>query len=580
MMKPEKDDVPTESMYAEAATYLFVNNGGKMTVKQAMNFAGFSERDCKIEKHRSTIRRRKRKLIEQQSKRVGLPPSSIILKQPPTPVSVVTEASSTSDLKSVPSASNKPTNKIHVKRRRRSNNQKLQDERLKVERRKREDDAYFEAVTSWEAQLQLPTGLRTKSCGSIVRDVNETRGTNISYRTVLDQVKEGKGDQTPKRGRPSTLRPEVYDALRSAISTYVLLSNAEMMKKPNRKKLIASLTACLNKTFCPIKRIDFLFERIAASIADDMEVSSFNEKVEHRRLIWSTYDNIYTWFDTLKNWFIEHGFARARGKDEEGEGELVYFPGQLERILNIDESEVSTDGTTKMCGGRPVTEYSPTDCRLPKGANSTNKAGIGSTFIGGSTIKGWPIPPHFQMQSDAKEENKGVKTAFFKDMESVRGRFGFDKVTKRGVTVNSNKKGGMDAVEFAKYLKASIVPLYPDARDEAGFRVAILVDSGPGRLNTEMLAEMKLLGFYLLPGVPNTTHITQPTDQNYGRFKDIYRTNLTKLTEHRERRKATIKQGDVPLLVFGGLADNVDIDLQNAFSTAFSFERNQEVWKK
>merc|ERR1712238_269926 len=90
----------------------------------------------------------------------------------------------------------------------------------------------------------------------------------------------------------------------------------------------------------------------------------------------------------------------------------------------------------------------------------------------------------------------------------------------------------------------------------------------------------KLLGFYLLPGVPNTTHITQPTDPNYGRFKDIYRKNLTKLTEHRELRKATIKQGDVPLLVFGGLADNVDIDLQNAFSTAFSFERNQEVWKK
>ena len=80
MMEPKKDDVPTESMYAEAATLLFVNNSGKMTFKQAMNFAGFSKGDCKIEKHRSTIRCRKRKLIEQQSKRVGLPPSSIILK--------------------------------------------------------------------------------------------------------------------------------------------------------------------------------------------------------------------------------------------------------------------------------------------------------------------------------------------------------------------------------------------------------------------------------------------------------------------------------------------------------------------
>jgi len=48
---------------------LFVDDGDKMTVKQTMNLAGFSAGDCKIEKHRSTISRRKRKLVEQQSKR-------------------------------------------------------------------------------------------------------------------------------------------------------------------------------------------------------------------------------------------------------------------------------------------------------------------------------------------------------------------------------------------------------------------------------------------------------------------------------------------------------------------------------
>ena len=52
--------------------------------------------------------------------------------------------------------------------------------------------------------------------------------------------------------------------------------------------------------------------------------------------------------------------------------------------------------------------------------------------------KGWPLPLHFQMKSDAEEENKGVKKAFFKDMETVQGRLGFDKIIKRGVTVNSN----------------------------------------------------------------------------------------------------------------------------------------------
>jgi hypothetical protein len=39
------------------------------------------------------------------------------------------------------------------------------------------------------------------------------------------------------------------------------------------------------------------------------------------------------------------------------------------------------------------------------------------------------------------------------------------------------------------------------------------VDSRPGRLNIELLAELCLLGFYLYPGVPNMTAVSQETDQ-------------------------------------------------------------------
>ena len=44
--------------------------------------------------------------------------------------------------------------------------------------------------------------------------------------------------------------------------------------------------------------------------------------------------------------------------------ELVFFDGQLERILNIDESEVTTDGTSKLTGGRLITKYYSTDTRI------------------------------------------------------------------------------------------------------------------------------------------------------------------------------------------------------------------------
>ena len=196
-------------------------------------------------------------------------------------------------------------------------------------------------------------------------------------------------------------------------------------------------------------------------------------------------------------------------------------------------------------------------------------------------MSGYPVPPHFQVRSLAQtEQNRKLDADLFKDMRKIRGQFGFDRVKEFGVTAGCNIKAGMDVVEFCKYVENCIVPLYPDAEDVAGKRVLLIVDSGPGRIQVEMLARLKLKGIYLKPGVPNTTHITQPTDQNYGLFKSIYRSNLKLLTKH----TTTIKHTSIPLMVFGGDFKDEDgavlCHLQSAFDEAFSFDRNQEVWRK
>ena len=49
------------------------------------------------------------------------------------------------------------------------------------------------------------------------------------------------------------------------------------------------------------------------------------------------------------------------------------------------------------------------------------------------------------------------------------------------MTIGANAKAGMDS--DAKYLKATICPLYSDASNIEGKRVAIIVDSGPGRVH-------------------------------------------------------------------------------------------------
>ena len=124
--------------------------------------------------------------------------------------------------------------------------------------------------------------------------------------------------------------------------------------------------------------------------------------------------------------------------------------------------------------------------------------------------------------------------------------------------------------------------LYPDAEDKPGkieSVTTLIVDSGPGRTQVEMLARLGTKGIYVKPGVPNTTHITQLTDQNYGMFKLIYRSNLKLLTQ----RTTSIKHTSIHLLVFGGDYTNEGVvlcRLESAFDEAFLFDRNQEVWRK
>ena len=67
--------------------------------------------------------------------------------------------------------------------------------------------------------------------------------------------------------------------------------------------------------------------------------------------------------------------------------------------------------------------------------------------------------------------------------------------------MNCNSKAVMDAVEFSMYLQTSIMPLYPDAKDTPCKRVLIIVDSGTGRLDLDMLATLRVRGFYLMTAV-------------------------------------------------------------------------------
>ena len=118
----------------------------------------------------------------------------------------------------------------------------------------------------------------------------------------------------------------------------------------------------------------------------------------------------------------------------------------------------------------------------------------------------------FTSQKRGKGQNQKISIDFFSKIMNVRGRWGFYGIVERGITFVANAKAGMDNAEFEIYLNNAIISLYPDAADMPGKRVAIIVDSGPVRMQEKVLEKLRIQGFYLIASVPNTTHVTQATE--------------------------------------------------------------------
>jgi hypothetical protein len=203
-----------------------------------------------------------------------------------------------------------------------------------------------------------------------------------------------------------------------------------------------------------------------------------------------------SWFDNREFDLVDLGFA-VRAAD----GKVTILDEQLRFIINFDETCLSLDGTEGRRGGRP--EITLHDPRLPYNGKRSNKDSLTATLVCGSNAAGEALPPHFQFQTKATtEEGQRIRNEVFAHVVSVRGQFGHDEEKDFDVTFGLNTKGGMDDREFHLYVINSILPLYPNTRDKPGFRLLLKCDSGPGRLQIELLAELRFLGVYLYPCVP------------------------------------------------------------------------------
>jgi hypothetical protein len=400
-------------------------------------------------------------------------------------------------------------------------------------------------------QKYVTTDPKKRTSADIVEEVNRQFKSNINAQTARRYVLLGLVGASPlKKGPIGDIPRVIYKSLMGAFVTYLKLEQSESKKQSSTKQMSLLVNATVNKAGLTKTRDD-LTRKLQRDTADQFERGKANV-IEQRRVMWTTAYNLDVWFSTWKDTLIELGFARPKRTDDRVEGELYFFAGQRERIGNVDETDGSIDDTTGQRGGRPPMRFFAPE--VGGGGTAVNKSSYSSTIICGSSAAGEPYPPHFQLKTAAQtDDGQKLSVDWFANCKSVVAKHGFEERTTLPCTFGMNDRGGMNSVELDKYMRGSILPMYPDIADTPGKRVIMKVDSGPGRMNVEMLARLRVQGLYLVPGVPNTTSVTQETDQNYGPFKGTYRGNIRTLSQARFDSGKVLHVTDLPLLVFGGV---------------------------
>lgn len=536
--------------------------------------AGFSEKDAADKSKRMWIRRRLPGKTDSISTAASfLPPSNVSIanNSSGTATSSITNGTFLTTQSSPFSPTDSPGGVIPKPRATATAKQLLR--RSKMKAKKKYNHIFKKATSLYKAEKG--NGMSASTVSDLFLEKYKIK---ICPRKIQRYVKKNVTGVSPiRRGPQGNINPLVYKNLCMAFESYLRINqiNARIGKN-SRPKLAIQVNKAAGIVSNGNKQSAKLLDRILRDTAIDLNASKCNF-AEDRRIQWTTKKNLSVWFDNWGNDLVELGFATRDASDS-----VVIPEEQLKNIVNFDETCLSLDGSEGNRGGRPVVVFY--DPRFPQVGKGTSKSALTTTMITGSTAAGEALPPHFQFQTAAQTvERERIRRDCVAFMLGTKGKFGGDEEKVWPATYGLNEKGGMDTEEFEKYIKNSIIPLFPNARDEPGKRVLLKCDSGPGRMNIQLLAYLRLLGFILYPGVPNTTAVTQETDRNYGKFKSQFRTNLELVVEQRveNNESVSLQPWLVGLFVFGGTDPVTGCELEkSAFQEGFSREECKRAWEK
>ncbi len=153
-----------------------------------------------------------------------------------------------------------------------------------------------------------------------------------------------------KMDAPSKLPEKEYNAISNALLSHIVIKQMNGKHKQSKSSLQNLLKDLFKKSgkTCLIKDYRHLWRKIERDNAAELDISNVLTQ-ECNRIFWTTYLNLNQWFDSWELFCMYQGFA-TRNSD----GALFFPVEQRRRIINLDETKFSVDGSGGVVGGRPA----------------------------------------------------------------------------------------------------------------------------------------------------------------------------------------------------------------------------------
>ena len=141
--------------------------------------------------------------------------------------------------------------------------------------------------------------------------------------------------------------------------------------------------------------------------------------------MWLTYEQQKKYYDNWEFHLIKSGFGREPENKKERNlyGNVIFHPGQLDRILHINEMGFSFDGAKNGIGGRIPCYYS--NPLIAEAGTACEKSSLKVSILFGANYNCQPIPPLIVFPTTAKAPKLELK--LLQTLHQVCGKFGYEE---------------------------------------------------------------------------------------------------------------------------------------------------------